>query len=477
MQIKKSAIASAVGVLTLAGLGLSTIPAQAFDPVSNSFAIVGSDTLEDVVGALANGSNATGSDVRTTTTISGTLGNFDATGTTTIITKPYGVRFERPNGSGDGRGALEKQIAGAGWTASKQPGYTVSTKYAGTILTGTPIDISRGSSAGTTAPLTGGLGQYTFGRDAIAFAYGASVTPNTNGFIPAADMTKIFQCNGATLSAYNISGAVIPQAGSGTRKDFLGKLGITDDVTFQNGSCIVVGQEHDASTLTATQIMPMSASRWIAMKNGLSFDKSGLDSANIRLGSLVTTAATEATLAVQSAAAVASVSVTSGVYKPVVAYYKDGTWGRDTYLFVDKRRVSSFNPTLAAAAVSGATTVSVSSATGLYVGLKVTGTGVAASTTVSAISGTTVTLSAALTADKASGSAIKFADDRYNAVLAALFSYSDETSLTYQGGTSFSYASMTDANYPAPAASTAAAVKLKFGFLPASVQDYNVVSK
>jgi hypothetical protein len=93
---------------------------------------------------------------------------------------------------------------------------------------------------------------------------------------------------------------------------------------------------------------------------------------------------------------------------------------------------------------------------------------------VSAISGTTVTLSAALTADKASGSAIKFADDRYNAVLAALFSYSDETSLTYQGGTSFSYASMTDANYPAPAASTAAAVKLKFGFLPASVQDYNI---
>ena len=387
MQIKKSVIATAVAGLTLAGLGLSTIPAQAFDPVSNGYAIVGSDTLEDVVGALANGSSATGTGVRTTASDSSTLGNFDATGSATIITKPYGVRFQRPNGSGDGRIALEAQIAATAYTS------VAGTPYAAVTLSNTPIDITRGSSGGT-VDAAGKLGRYTFGRDAIAFAYGTSVIPGANGYISKADMLLLLACDSTTMNTYHITQVVIPQAGSGTRKDFMKAVTGSSTESYPTSTtdvstCVRVGQEHDASTLAAGQIMPMSASRWIAMKNGLSYDKSG----SATLGSFVSGAA--------------SVSGTAPNLKPVVAYYKDTTWGRDTYLFVDKRRVDSTNAL-------------------------------------------------------------------YDTVLKALFDYTDATSLTYQGGSSFSYANMTDANYPSFGAYTAAAVKLKFGFLPASVQDYNI---
>ena len=395
MLNKKIAAIVAASGMAVAGLALGVTPAKAFDPVSNSYAIVGSDTLEDVVGALANGSSVTGSGVRVTTSDSSTIASFDATGSGTIITKPYGNRFQRPNGSGDGRTALERAIDGGDFTATANTFTTaLDANWAAKKVAG-QVDISRGSSGGTISSNdTDVLARYTFGRDAIAFAYGSSVTPGANGYIPAADMALLFTCDPSTLTAYNVTNVVIPQAGSGTRKDFLSKLGINDNSTFTakyttNGGCVKVGQEHDASGLLAGEVMPMSASRWIAMKNGVSYDKSG----SALLGSLVS--------------GTASVSGTAPNLLPVVAYYKDSLWGRDTYLFVDKRRVDSTNPA-------------------------------------------------------------------YDAVLAALFDYTNETSLTYQGPNTGSaaataYTAMT--SVPSFGAYTAAAVKLKFGFLPASVED------
>jgi hypothetical protein len=395
---KKIAAIVAASGMAVAGLALGITPAKAFDPVSNSYAIVGSDTLEDVVGALVNGTSVSGAGVRVTTSDSSTLASFDATGSSTIITKPYTSRFQRPNGSGDGRTALKAAIAGTNYTSSWSG---KDTNWSAQPVAG-KIDIVRGSSGGTIA--AGGVMQrYTFGRDAIAYAYGSGLTGASN--ITDADMAKIYQCDAATLAAYGISqgGVVIPQSGSGTRNDFIAKLALTDasitDANIiakyttaaggQSNGCISVGQEHDASTLSTTGIMPMSASRWIAMKNGVSYDKSG----TALLGSLV--------------AGVASVSGTAPNLVPVVAYYKNSTWGRDTYLFVDKNRVTVGNPS-------------------------------------------------------------------YDAVLAALFDYNNETSLTYQGGSAFSYANMSAT--PTFFAYQASAVKLKFGFLPASVQDTQLVN-
>jgi hypothetical protein len=403
MQIKKTAAVITVVGFTLAGLAISSIPANAFDPVSNGYTIVGSDTLEDAVGALVNGTSVTGTGVRTTASDSSTLGSFDATGTGTIITKPYGIRFQRPNGSGDGRAALDAQINSTPYTSSF--GDRDST-YDAVSLTNTPIDIVRSSSGGTAASGTSGLlARYTFGRDAIAFAYGTAVVPGTNGFISKDNMKLIYQCDTTALTAFNVDFAIVPQYGSGTRNDFSVKIGlgtknadgtvsdpwpVTGNGSTGSGSysCIKVGQEHDASKLAAKEIMPMSASRWIAMKNNVSYNKSG----TAQLGSLVSGSS--------------SVLNTNGVYTPVVSYYKDSTWGRDTYLFVDKRRVDSTNA-------------------------------------------------------------------KYDAVLKALFDYTDETSLTYQGNTV--YGDMTAV--PTFGAYTSAAVKLKFGFLPASVKDSQLLNK
>ena len=470
MLNKKIAAIVAASGMAVAGLALGITPAKAFDPVSNSFAIVGSDTLEDVVGALVNGTNVTGSGVRVTTADSSTVASFDATGSGTIITKPYGNRFQRPNGSGDGRTALERAIDGGAFSATPNSFTTaLDTNWANQVISG-QVDISRGSSAGSTSGnSTDVLAQYTFGRDAIAYAYGSNVTPLANGYIPVADMTLLYQCDQPTMDAYHVSNVVIPQPGSGTRKDFLKKINISSDSSIPdaslvaNGGCIKTGQEHDASGLLAGELMPMSASRWIAMKNGYSYDKSVSSHTTVTLGSLVS--------------GTPSVNTVSGQLVPNVAYYKNSTWGRDTYLFVDKTRVTKDVLTVGAAAATGATTVTLADASAVYAGEKVSGTGIASATTVSSVSGNVVTLSKAITAALTTSSIITFAGPSYNANLAALFDYTNETSLTYQGPSTGANAAtffinMNDTtNYPSFGAYTAAAVKLKFGFLPASVEN------
>jgi len=389
MLNKKASALAAVACITTVGLALGISPAKAFDPVAQKFAIVGSDTLEDVVGALANGTSITGSGVKATTSDSSTFGSFDATGTGTIFTKAYGTRFQRPNGSGDGRTALDALINNAQYTSTFSG--RDKTYDAKVTLAEGDIDIVRASSGGTVN--SNGLDnmqRFSFGRDAIALAYGTGLTWTASGvvegYIAQADIKAIYQCTTATLNKYGITKAWIPQAGSGTRNDFISKTGVSEtqdilanldaasnlavngsNVALGNG-CIHVGQEHDASTLGATEIMPMSATRWIAMKNGASYDKSG----TARLGGFVSTTASP-------------VSGDAPNLVPGVTYYKDTTWGRDTYLFVDRRRTDSSTATAKPTAlVSSGTSTSfvVDSTSGIYVGQAVAGTGIAAGTLV-----------------------------------------------------------------------------------------------
>jgi hypothetical protein len=305
---KKKAIAlcATVGVV-LSGIVLVS-PANA-EPVSNSYSIVGSDTLEDVVSALVNGSTLSGSFVRTTAGGT-TLGSFDATGTSYITTKPGGMRFGRPNGSGDGRTALLRSIDGAAYTSG-----TIGAPAAVTISG--QVDIARSSGAGTQDP-AGSLVQVPFGRDAIAYAYDSASTATGIGAISAAAMTSLYTCTITTIGGVTVT-PVIPQPGSGTRKDFMSKIGVTDATL---GACVTTGQEHDASSLAVNSVMPMSVSRWVAMNTGASFPKK---KATTVLGSLVT--------------AVAPVTGTGTDMVPNKAYYDDSTWGRDTYLVVEFARV------------------------------------------------------------------------------------------------------------------------------------------
>jgi hypothetical protein len=331
---KKSVAFAAIIGVALSGLALA--PAHA-EPVSNGYSIVGSDTLEDVVNAIVNGSNLSGASVRLTTGGS-TLGSFDATGSSTIITKPNGVRFGRPNGSGDGVKALSRSMDGASYTSgtSGSPTTTISGQ----------VDIARSSSSGTSNS-NGELVYIPFGRDAIAYAYGATdgTTASATNIdsLTLANLASLYTCGGSTTAPSQQFGgqtvtAVLPQAGSGTRKDFLLKLGLLDSNKAELASvgaaitsgCVKIGQEHDASTLATNEVMPMSASRWIAMANGASVLKKS-------------TVATITGVSSANGTVVPAVDGTGSALSPNAAYYAGSTWGRDTYVVVEFARIDSTN--------------------------------------------------------------------------------------------------------------------------------------
>jgi hypothetical protein len=89
--------------------------------------------------------------------------------------------------------------------------------------------------------------------------------------------------------------------------------------------CLVVGQEHDGRSLTApNMIMPMSASRWVAMNTGATVSK---------IGSALF-------VGIDGQAAVDG----SGVAMVPNSTYYNGNHGRDTVLIVERARVTPANP-------------------------------------------------------------------------------------------------------------------------------------
>ncbi len=369
-------IVASVAALGCAFAAFSTGAAVQAEPVSNSYSIVGSDTLEDVVNAIVNGTAITGATVRVTQN-GATLGSFDATGTPYVITKPGGVRFSRPNGSGEGFNALSSSMY-EGATAANN--FFTSATYQGVgavNATGNSsmpaglknvnvfgqVDIARSSSGdpktttrtGTEADAT--IVRVPFARDAIALAFTPSLaaavcaagqdgdagTPCVP-YLTEAQLKSLFESTDAspfvTIGTTNVPAkGIIPQAGSGTRKDFLIKIASSTSTGTESAALtaavtagrVAVGQEHDATNaaMTGDAVMPMSASRWIAMQNGASFDKSG----TAVIGSVYTATTLGAS----------PVSGTAPALSPSTTYYADATWGRNVYLFVERARIESGN--------------------------------------------------------------------------------------------------------------------------------------
>jgi hypothetical protein len=342
--ISKKAIAlcAAAGV-AVSGFALVT-PANA-DPVAESYSIVGSDTLEDVVGALIQGTSITGAPVRSLVN-NAASGSFDATGTPYIIAKSSGKRFGRPNGSGDGRRALKASINGTDtFTASAQlvpaAGNTTYTlpQVAGTTIPG-EVDLARASSGGTVDAAAGIMVRIPFGRDALGYVYDSG-SLDTDGLTPCAalgdltvaELKTIFE-GGDVTKCGTIVRAVTPQVGSGTGADWASKIGAntTNITTSVTNGINAWGQEHDATTLGTFKVMPMSASRWIAMNTGASYPKK------------------KATTVIGSVAGVSPVTGTGATMAPNATYY-NGSFGRDTYIVAEYSRVtvggSNFDQNLA----------------------------------------------------------------------------------------------------------------------------------
>ncbi len=312
--MNKKKVIAAGAAIGLAATLLVTVPAANAEPVGNGPVVVGSDTLQDVLNALANGTNISGGNVRST---AGTFfaASFDATGSASIQTKTGGNRFGRPNGSGDGVRALSRSIDG-------QPYTSATPASPANVTIANQVDVAR-SSSGATVVANGPLLYIPFGRDALSYAHSGGANAAFDN-IDQATLKGIFECTITQVGGVDVT-PVIPQNGSGTRTDFISKVGIGT-----LGGCVVVGQEHDTKNLAngdpfpANAVTPMSAAQWVAQNTGAGVDRRG---AGVKIGSPI--------------AGTPAVTGTGAATAPNPAFYSSSTWGRDTYIVVEAARVTA----------------------------------------------------------------------------------------------------------------------------------------
>ncbi|CAN5165748.1 hypothetical protein BH09ACT6_BH09ACT6_25040 [soil metagenome] len=306
---KAIALCAAVGV-AVAGLAFAA-PAYA-DPVSNSYVLAGSDTLQDAANALSNGTTISGATVRVTAG-GNTIGSFDAFGSAAIQTKNAGPYFARPAGSGDGVKALSRSIDGANFSVS---GNSTPAK----AITG-QVDIARSSSGpGSAANTSGALEYFQFGRDALSYAYNGTGVDQ----LTTAQLTAIYNCSLTVVNGVTIN-PILPQSASGTRKFFLAAIGISTP-----GACVTQSSfpENDGTVLTNPgDLIPFSVASWVAQKSGAAQDRTG----TVALGS--------------AEGATAPTTGTGSAIVPNPTYYADATWGRDTYVVVEYARVNPASAT------------------------------------------------------------------------------------------------------------------------------------
>jgi ABC-type phosphate transport system substrate-binding protein len=314
VKLKKiAALGAAVGLL-LSGVGLASTASA--EPVSNSYSAVGSDTLQDAMNALTNGTSASGTYVRVLAA-GQSIGNFDAFGAPAIQTKSGGPFFARPNGSGAGRDALRRSIDGANWSVS---GNTTPAKP----ITG-QVDIARSSSgpASGTSSADGRLLYVPFGRDAVAYAYKGGTAAWAN--LTAAQLKSIYEGTTTTIDGVTVKPR-LPQTSSGTRSFFLGAIGVTTPSGVADAANTTV-PENDAAVLGEGEIIPFSAASWIAQANNVAGVNTVAASTGVQLGSPIS--------------GQAPFTGTAPALVPNSGYYSNTTFGRDTYLIVERARVQS----------------------------------------------------------------------------------------------------------------------------------------
>lgn len=281
----------AVGLGTTAvAVGALALPAQA-DPAPGTFGTLvglGSDTTQDVVGAIAASSG-------------GLLASYDATGGASVVTRAGGNAIPRANGSGAGRDLLRVAIG-------QTPNANVATLAEGAKAVVTAdvvgtVDFARSSSGPSTADVTadGVLTYIPFATDAVTYAVAPGSAIPTD--LTTLQLTAIYKGQydrvaslpgggsqllgpadavplGATVTKIT---TFVPQAGSGTRSYWLGKVGITENdiaggtypnITATDFAGHPVQEHHGQALVSGTDaqdrgaIVPFSAGQWVAQGNG-----------------------------------------------------------------------------------------------------------------------------------------------------------------------------------------------------------------
>ena len=255
MNAKKALIAAAAGAGALS-LMLAVIPTASADPDGppqyRDLAGVGSDTTMDLVQAL--------SQVVTINSVK-VIGSYNASPSTTesFQTKADAkCTFTRAaaNGSSNGVKVLD-----------------TSTKAGDGCIQFARSSSSRSSSA------PAGYTWIPFAKDAVTFAVRSDGSVAKS--LSVAELTAIYKCENTAIVP------VLPQAGSGTRSFWLGKIGVTEDqITAGTYPCLKpksaggtgaeYEQEHDGRTLKANEIQPYSIAVWQAQASGAAPDRRGM---------------------------------------------------------------------------------------------------------------------------------------------------------------------------------------------------------
>ncbi len=278
-RIRAAVAFGAVAACAAASVVVSAGPASA-DPGVVRLTAVGSDTIQAVY-------NAFGASAAVAAVSNVSVDSYDALNPTTgiqdSVTAPWGT-FLRANGSGQGRSALSAAYTGRPWP-------TAATGGVGVDLTG-HIDIARSSGAPSLSGGQDATNSDEVGVPLARDAFGVAIIEHTGDApitgVTYSDLVKAYSSDkltNATKSAgTNLQGLSIvpwlPQSGSGTRKDFLSKLGYTDSSAFD--TLVGTNHIHEENSLASkgtslypsmvppagtAYIVPFSAAQWIAQKN------------------------------------------------------------------------------------------------------------------------------------------------------------------------------------------------------------------
>ncbi len=261
MSISKrfGAVISGSALLVVAGAGLATADPSG-TPTYRQLAGVGSDTTQDVVNQLAKDVQISGTPV---------LGSYDATGSATIQTQAAAAcSINRPNGSGAGRAALLASL-------NANDGC---------------LQFSRSSSLNVAAS-TPSLTYVPFAKDAVSYAVTTSSGISRN--LNLNDLSAIYHCQASYVGTSSVPASnsantfdvtpILPQAGSGTRSYWEGKVGILDsDVVAGTYPCILNGakngqtiEEHTGTLVDDKSLAPFSIAQYNAQSNSTIADRRG----------------------------------------------------------------------------------------------------------------------------------------------------------------------------------------------------------
>ncbi len=268
MKVSKRLIAAGLGIGVAASLiGVSVANADPTPLPGNARPLqgVGSDTTEELMNGLAevivDGSN------------NKLIASWNSKGSAGFQTRPTGCNYTGNNGEGTYLEGRRANGSGSGQQALRDA------HTAGKATFGC-LDFARSSSNPSASNLgTVQVKAVALATDSLTFAVNrATVIPRQ---LTKQNLIDAYHCNfgGFTNGSWK---AIIPQAGSGTRSSWLGKVGLTEgdltnpaslpcvtdqaDLGTRGGSNPI--QEHDLRTLNGTSMAPVSTAQWISMMGG-----------------------------------------------------------------------------------------------------------------------------------------------------------------------------------------------------------------